>query len=47
MKEKYTFKLDPELIEDLRKIAEKENRAFNNLVETVLKQFVKQNKKKK
>ena len=47
MKEKYTFKLDPELIEDLKEIAEKQNRPFNNLVETALKQFVKQNKKKK
>ena len=47
MKEKYTFKLDPELMKQLRRIAEKENRAFNNLVETALKQFVNQNKKKK
>lgn len=46
MKEKYTFKLDPDLMKALRKIAEKENRPFNNLVETALKQFVNKNKKK-
>lgn len=46
MKESYTFKLDPQLMKDLRKIAKDENRAFNNLVETALKQFVNKNKKK-
>lgn len=46
MKESYTFKFDPQLMKDLRKIAKDENRPFNNMVETALKQFVTKNKKK-
>lgn len=33
----YTFKLDSELFDKLKKDAVKENRSFNNHVETILK----------
>lgn len=36
MKTPYTFKIDSGLLEELKKEAEKENRAFNNYVETLL-----------
>lgn len=36
MKKTYTFKLDPELLAELQKEAKKENRPFNNYVETLL-----------
>lgn len=46
MKKPQTFKLDPELIEDLKKLAEKDKRAFNNYVEIALKSHVQGRKKK-
>lgn len=36
MKSTYTFKFDPELLNELQKEAKKENRSFNNYVETLL-----------
>ena len=33
----YTFKLDPDLLEVLKKEAKKENRSFNNYIETKLR----------
>lgn len=36
MKQMQTFKLDPELISELKKEAERMNRPFNNWVETIL-----------
>lgn len=36
MKSTYTFKLNPELLQELQKEAKKENRSFNNYVETLL-----------
>ena len=44
MKETYTFKFDADLIEKLKKLAAKENRSFNNYVETVLLDHVKKKK---
>lgn len=45
MKKPQTFKLDPDLIERLKKLAEKDNRPFNNYVETLLFEHVKKVKK--
>ena len=36
-KTSYTFKLDTDLLEALKKKAKVENRSFNNYVETILK----------
>lgn len=36
MKTSYTIKIEQGLLEKLKLLAEKENRAFNNYVETVL-----------
>lgn len=47
MKQAYTFKLDPELIEKLKKLSEKDNRPFNNYVETVLIDHTKKQNGKK
>lgn len=44
MKKTQTFKLEPELIEKLKKLADKENRPFNNYVETILLSHVKTKK---
>lgn len=38
MKKMFSFRLDPDLIEKLRKIAEKQNRSLANLIETILKE---------
>lgn len=46
MKKPQTFKLDPDLIDKLKQLAEKDNRPFNNYVETVLKNHVEAIKKK-
>ena len=35
------FRMDNELVEQLKKIAEQENRSLTNLIETELKKFVK------
>lgn len=40
MKNPYSFKLEPEIIPALKLIAESENRSLNNLVETVLRDFI-------
>lgn len=45
MKTPYTIKFDPDLLEKLKKLAEKENRAFNNYVETALLEHSKRAKK--
>ncbi|MFA1510038.1 hypothetical protein ACDN41_12480 [Priestia aryabhattai] len=39
------FRLNKELKEDLTKIAKSQNRSFNNLLETVLKEYADQYKK--
>ena len=36
MKKTYTIKLNPELLEELKAEAKKENRPFNNYIETLL-----------
>jgi predicted HicB family RNase H-like nuclease len=36
MKQIYSFKFDPELLKELQREAKKENRSFNNYVETLL-----------
>lgn len=36
-----TIRMQPDLIEDLEKLALQENRNFNNLVETILTKAVK------
>ena len=43
-KKVYSVRLNEELLEELKKIAEKENRSLSNLVETVLKKYVSENK---
>lgn len=40
-----SFRLDLDLLNSLTKQAEKENRSLNNLVETILKEYVKKRKK--
>lgn len=35
------FRMDNELVEQLKKIAEQENRSLTNLIETELKKFAK------
>jgi len=44
-KKTVSVRLDQELIDALRSIAEGENRPLSNLIETVLKQFVKSKEK--
>jgi len=41
-----SFRFEPELRADLERIAARENRTLSNLVETVLKAFVEQDKRK-
>lgn len=40
LKKLYSFRTTEELIENLNKIAEKENRTRNNLIEKILMDFV-------
>ncbi len=47
MKKPQTFKLDPELIDDLKNEAGILNRPFNNYVETLLKDRPRKLKRKK
>jgi hypothetical protein len=47
MRTPYTFKLEPEVIASLKSLAEKDNRSFNNYVESVLKAHVEEKNKKK
>lgn len=44
MKTAYTIKLEPALLETLKKLAVKENRSFNNYIETVLLDHTKRHK---
>ena len=39
-KKTYSFRLEDELVEALRQLAEKENRKLSNMVETILKKYV-------
>lgn len=39
-KKTYSFRLEDELVEALRRLAEKENRKLSNMVETILKKYV-------
>ena len=41
-----SFRFEPELRAELERIAARENRTLSNLVETVLKAFVEQDKRK-
>lgn len=41
MKKPILCKFEPELIETLKRIAKEQNRPLNNLIETVLMEFVK------
>ena len=43
-KKVYSFRFDEELIEKLRKEGEKQNRSLSNMVETILKQYLENNK---
>jgi hypothetical protein len=47
MRTPYTFKLEPEVITSLKSLAERDNRSFNNYVESVLKAHVEEKNKKK
>lgn len=44
MKKPYTFRLDPDLVEDVRKIGEKDNRKLTQAIEHILITFVKEHK---
>ena len=43
-KKVYSVRLDEELLNELKKIADEENRTLSNLVETVLKRYVQSKK---
>ena len=45
-KKVYRFRLEIGLVEDLQTYAKQENRKLSNLVETVLKRYVEEQKKK-
>ncbi len=47
MKELKAFRLDTELLKELESIAQKENRSLSNVVETLLKEKIKDLKRKK
>jgi len=47
MKRIYSFRFDEELIKKIDEIAKKEFRNRNNMVEVILKKFIKQNEKSK
>ena len=42
----YSIRLDDELLEKVRELSKLENRSVNNLIETVLRDYVNQKKKK-
>jgi len=46
-KKVYSVRLDEELLNELKTIAENENRSLSNLVETVLKRYVQLQKETK
>ena len=41
-KKTYSFRLEDELVEALRQLAERENRNLSNMVETILKKYVEE-----
>ena len=43
-KKTYSFRLEDELVEELRKLAAQENRTLSNMVETILKKYVEDRK---
>ncbi|WP_295628917.1 DUF6364 family protein [uncultured Intestinimonas sp.] len=45
-KKVYSFRLEDSLVEDLQKYAKQQNRKLSNLVETILKQYVAEEKRK-
>ena len=47
MKTPYTFKLDPEIIPELQKLAEADSRSLNNYVEVLLMNHILEKKKAK
>ena len=46
-KKTYSFRLEDELVEALRRLAEKENRKLSNMVETILKKYVDEHQAEK
>ena len=42
-KKVYSFRFEDELIEILKRIAAEQNRSLSNLIETVLKEYIKSN----
>ena len=40
MKKTYSLRLDEDLVQEIEKIAETENRNFSNMVETILKKEI-------
>ena len=46
-KKTYSFRLEDELVEALRRLAEKENRKLSNMVETILKKYVEEHQTEK
>jgi len=40
-KKVYSFRLDEKVMDEIKKISEEENRSISNLVETILKKFLK------
>jgi len=46
-KKTYSFRLEDELVEALRQLAEKENRKLSNMVETILKKYVEEHQAEK
>ena len=46
-KKTYSFRLEDELVEALRRLAEKENRKLSNMVETILKKYVDEHPEEK
>ena len=46
-KKTYSFRLEDELVEALRQLAEKENRKLSNMVETILKKYVEEHRTEK
>jgi predicted DNA-binding protein len=45
MKKHYSIRIEETIIEQLKKIADKENRTVANLIETAIKQYIEKPKK--
>lgn len=45
MKKPYSFRLDPDLIEKVRALGDKDNRKLTPMIENILITFVKENEK--